>query len=155
MIDFRRPRPREVLKHKIYELYQAALTREEIAEELKIGDTTVERYLKEIHAELGITKPSKSERRKLINARPDKLPLYLRIAPEALRLVQQGVLRGKIAELLQTNTTTLEKTMDYLRKQGHDIPDARSTNSGRKPSDQQASPPSNSGDDETQNRQAG
>jgi DNA invertase Pin-like site-specific DNA recombinase/biotin operon repressor len=147
VIDFRRPRRRESLKQKILELYEAGQTLEEIATQLKIGNSTVERYIDEIHREAGKPKPTKKERRKLISGRDDKLPYYKQIAAAVLEMLQHGVLRGEIAESLNTNTTTLEKTVEFLREQGHDIPDGRSTNSGRK-SHQPPQPPEEQGDDE-------
>jgi hypothetical protein len=131
--NFRVPTKVDQYKEQIFELYEKGLMIKEIATQLKLGYSTVETSLRRSYREKGLPPPHKKTRKQLHAQRPENMPQYKAIAPTVLQNLQEGFSYGEIARRHKVNRTQLKKTFEFLKSQGHTIPDGRGIHSGRQP----------------------
>ena len=135
-IDYRPPSPLDARANEAWQLREQGLLGVEIGEQLGCGKSMVTKLLK--HAAAMRRVPYDDGRRcRRRNCTP---PLYVRVAPEVGRLMEEGLLLAEIADRLKLDRNTVTKAYNrYRADQGLPPLDGRAR---RKSLDHKNRPPS-------------
>lgn len=126
-IEFILPDENEAQRQVAKKMYDAGEPEFKIAEALGVSRSRVTAILKEVYALLGMEKPDGRTRRSQIEVKHKTPPLYQAKADEVMKLFNQGLLLGKIADRLGIDRNTVTSSVKYWHeKNGLPVPDGRS-----------------------------
>lgn len=110
-IDYREPAPCEAYADAAKRLYDSGVLVKEIARELGVRRTMAVRALAWWHRSRGLEVPDGRSRRSTLEPgrRTLEPPAFMKLAPEALRLCDEGLLYREIAERLGCDRNTAAK----------------------------------------------
>ncbi len=125
-IDFLEPDPGEQQRETAKKLYDEGLPMFKIAETLGVSRSRMSAIMDEAFLLLGQEKPDGRARRKTLEIKSKRPPLYQRVSEEVMELFGQGLLLQDIAEQLSLDRNTITSSVKHWhKKQGLPVPDGR------------------------------
>jgi hypothetical protein len=126
VIDYRTPTEAERWADRVKQRYDAGLLIKAIAAELGISRSLARKALECWYERNGQRPPDGRSRRASLGQKHLHPPLYQEIADEAMRLYDEGLLLGEIAERLQCDRQTLANALAFGHSsRGLTVPDGR------------------------------
>jgi hypothetical protein len=126
VIDYRSATEAERWADRVKQRYDAGLLIKAIAAELGISRSLARKALECWYERNGQRPPDGRSRRASLGQKHLRPPLYREIADEAMRLYDEGLLLGEIAERLQCDRQTLANALAFVHSsRGLTVPDGR------------------------------
>jgi len=126
VIDYRESTAAEALGDRVKALYDRGMLIKAVATELGITRNLAAKALASWHQIRGLEVPDGRSRRSTLEKKHLEPPKYARIADEAIRLCEAGLLMQEIGERLDCDRTTLTRAIAYWHEsRGLPVPDGR------------------------------
>lgn len=126
VIDFIQPDEADQQREIAKRMYDAQEPEFKIAEALGVSRSRVTKLLHEVFELLGEEKLDGRSRRSQISVKHKEPPLYQSISEDVMKLFNQGLLLGQIAEALKIDRNTVTSSVKYWHEQlGLPVPDGR------------------------------
>jgi site-specific DNA recombinase len=125
-VDYREPTEAEDLADRVKALYDEGKLIKEVAAELKISRNLATKAHAFWYRSRGLEVPDGRSRRATLEKKHLEPPKYARLADEAKRLWDEGLLMEEIGERLDCDRTTLTRAIAYWHElHGLPVPDGR------------------------------
>jgi len=126
VIDFIQPDETDQQREIAKRMYDAKEPVFKIAEELGVSRSRATKILKEVFELLGEEKPDGRTRRSELAVKHKEPPHYQSIADDVMKLYDQGLLLGQIADALKIDRNTVTSSVKFWHEQrGLPVPDGR------------------------------
>ena len=127
VVDYREPTEAEDLADRVKALYDQGKLIKEVADEMGIPRNLATKALAHWHRSRGLEPPDGRSRRATLEKKHLEPPKYARLADEAKRLCDEGLLMEEIGERLDCDRTTLTRAIAHWHEsRGLPVPDGRS-----------------------------
>jgi len=126
VIDFIQPDEKDQQREIAKKMYDAKEPEFKIAETLGVSRSRVTHILDEVFELLGEEKPDGRTRRSTLDVKHKEPPLYQSIADDVMKLYDQRLLLGQIADALEIDRNTVTSSVKFWHEQrGLPVPDGR------------------------------